>query len=269
MSSEEPPIKRVRVSEKEELSKIEVLDAIFSAWDRNGDGELDFEEIVPHYMKSSNHQLLQEAQVREEFEKFMKAHGRGPKDGVDLGLFHGWFGKLDDGKLAKHYQRHVLGQGGGFYDMNINKAVVKDFEKMTLKEICDSPVHAIQGIAEASDACLAALNLKTVRDLGTWRFYLLARAIVTLAEKEDLVRLPEKHIMNIRNALDREHEKRPLKQVLGLPPAAFNMFPEQANVLLGVLKISTIRQLGMRKTFAWANAIVELEKYEVHVPPAS
>lgn len=269
MASEEPPIKRVRVSEKEELSKIEVLDAIFNAWDRNGDGQLDFEEIAPHYMKSSNHQVEQETQVRERFERFMKAHGKGPKDGVDRGLFHGWLGKLDDAKLAKHYERHVLGQNDGPYGMNINKAVVKEFEGKTLKEICDSPVHAVQGIAEASDACLAALNLKTVRDLGTWRFYLLARAIVTLADKEDLAHPPASHVMNIREALDREHERRPLKQVLDLPPAAFNMFPEEANALLGDLKISTIRQLGMRKTFAWANAMVELEKYEAHAPPPS
>lgn len=69
--------------------------------------------------------------------------------------------------------------------MNINKAVDKAFEGKSLKEIADAPVDALQGVS-AGDAelLLKAFNIKTVRDLGTNKFFAWAQAIVTLADKE-------------------------------------------------------------------------------------
>merc|ERR1719356_2124318 len=94
-------------------------------------------------------------------------------------------GRLDDARLSKHYERHVLGKTDARYGLNINKAVDKDFEGKSFKEVLDAPISAIQGLAEAVNTSLAELGLKTVRDLGAWRFYRLAHAIVVLAEKED------------------------------------------------------------------------------------
>lgn len=70
--------------------------------------------------------------------------------------------------------------------MNINKAVDKAFESKTLKEIADAPVDALQGVS-AGDAelLLKAFNIKTVRDLGTNKFFAWAQAIVVLADKEE------------------------------------------------------------------------------------
>jgi len=69
--------------------------------------------------------------------------------------------------------------------VNINKAVDKAFEGKSLKEIADAPVDALQGVS-AGDAelLLKAFNIKTVRDLGTNKFFAWAQAIVTLADKE-------------------------------------------------------------------------------------
>lgn len=70
--------------------------------------------------------------------------------------------------------------------MNINKAVDKAYESKSLKEIADAPVDALQGVS-AGDAelLLKAFNIKTVRDLGTNKFFAWAHAIVTLADKEE------------------------------------------------------------------------------------
>lgn len=70
--------------------------------------------------------------------------------------------------------------------MNINKAVDKEWETKTLKEIADAPVAAIQGVSEGDAELLAkAFQIKTVRDLGTNKFFRWAQAIVALESSEE------------------------------------------------------------------------------------
>ena len=68
--------------------------------------------------------------------------------------------------------------------LNCNKALDKDHEGKTIKEILALPPSALQGIAEHSDADLAKLKVRTVADLGAWKFAIAASAIATLAEVE-------------------------------------------------------------------------------------
>jgi len=69
--------------------------------------------------------------------------------------------------------------------MNIDKCVVKKYEKLTLKEIAHAPVDAIQGVSE-NDAKLLkeAFNVKTVSDLANLKYVKWAQAICILAEGE-------------------------------------------------------------------------------------
>ncbi len=70
--------------------------------------------------------------------------------------------------------------------MNINKAVDKAYETKSLKEIAAAPVDALEGVT-ASDAelLMKAFGIKTIHDLGTNKFFLVAQAIATLATKEE------------------------------------------------------------------------------------
>jgi hypothetical protein len=69
--------------------------------------------------------------------------------------------------------------------MNIDKALMKEYESKSLKEIADAPVDAIAGISESDAEHLkAAFGVKTVRDLATLKYVLWAQAIVTLADTE-------------------------------------------------------------------------------------
>jgi len=69
--------------------------------------------------------------------------------------------------------------------MNIDKFVVKKYEKMTLKEIAASPVDAIAGISEGDAKLLKdAFKVKTVSDLAKLKYVKWAQAICTLAEGE-------------------------------------------------------------------------------------
>jgi len=70
--------------------------------------------------------------------------------------------------------------------LNINKAVDKAFESKSLKEIADAPVDALEGVSAGDAELLAkAFNIKTIRDLGTNKYFLTAQAIAALAAKEE------------------------------------------------------------------------------------
>ena len=59
----------------------------------------------------------------------------------------------------------------------------KAHEEKSHEELADSPVTAIAGITDADAEHLkAAFNIKTVRDLGTNKYFLWAQAIVALAD---------------------------------------------------------------------------------------
>jgi hypothetical protein len=69
--------------------------------------------------------------------------------------------------------------------MNIDKYVTKKYEKMTLKEIANSPVDAISGISEGDAKLLKeAFHVKTVLDLAKLKYVKWAQAICILADGE-------------------------------------------------------------------------------------
>jgi hypothetical protein len=70
--------------------------------------------------------------------------------------------------------------------MNINKALDKEYETKTLNEILDAPVSALQGLSEWADKVLKPLHVKTIRDLGNWKYCNWAAAIVELAKFENV-----------------------------------------------------------------------------------
>ena len=61
--------------------------------------------------------------------------------------------------------------------------VDKAYEDKTVAEIADAPVDALQGVSEGDAQHLKeAFNIKTVRDLGTNKYFLWAQAITKLAD---------------------------------------------------------------------------------------
>jgi len=69
--------------------------------------------------------------------------------------------------------------------MNIDKYVIKKYEKLTLKELVNAPVDAIAGISEGDAKLLnEAFYVKTVFDLAKLKYVRWAQAICTLAEGE-------------------------------------------------------------------------------------
>ncbi|GGG27732.1 hypothetical protein GCM10007304_46950 [Rhodococcoides trifolii] len=59
----------------------------------------------------------------------------------------------------------------------------KAYEQKPVEELADAPVAALQGVSDGDAEHLkAAFNIKTVRDLGTNKYFLWAQAVAKLAE---------------------------------------------------------------------------------------
>lgn len=70
--------------------------------------------------------------------------------------------------------------------MNLNKALDKAYEGKSLKEVLDAPVDALSGVSAAdAQKLLDAFGIKTVRDLGSNKYFLRAQAIAALESSEE------------------------------------------------------------------------------------
>jgi hypothetical protein len=64
----------------------------------------------------------------------------------------------------------------------LDKVLDKAYESNNLDELLDAPVAALAGVSEGDAEHLsAAFGIKTVRDLGTNKYFTLAQALVALA----------------------------------------------------------------------------------------
>ena len=68
--------------------------------------------------------------------------------------------------------------------MNINKVVDKAYENLTFHEIAQAPVAALQGLSQEAGETFAHMGVKTVQDLGTWKYCEWAEAIQTASKYE-------------------------------------------------------------------------------------
>jgi hypothetical protein len=78
--------------------------------------------------------------------------------------------------------------------MNVDKAVDKEWEAKTLKEMVEAPTEALEGISK--DACdlLAALGCTTIGDLAQLKYCRWAEAMVKISEFENTLNVKERKI---------------------------------------------------------------------------
>ena len=59
----------------------------------------------------------------------------------------------------------------------------KAYEEKSIDELAKAPVASLQGVSDSDAEHLqAAFNIKTVKDLGTNKYFLWAQAVAKLAE---------------------------------------------------------------------------------------
>jgi len=140
--------------------------------------------------------------------------------------------------------------------------VKKEFQGKTFHELSHAPIHALNGVATWSDDVAEKLKIRTVDELGRWRFYLRAKAMVALASEEIEGHRIEGSKLNANKCLDKKFEGKSLHSILELPPSAMAGLAEKADELLGGFHIHTIKELGTWKIAGIANAISTMANME-------
>lgn len=69
--------------------------------------------------------------------------------------------------------------------MNINKALDKEHETQTFRELVDAPVSALQGISETKGVMLHELGVTTIADLAQLKYIQWAESMVWLSKFEE------------------------------------------------------------------------------------
>ncbi len=67
--------------------------------------------------------------------------------------------------------------------VNLDSLLDKQYESSTLQEILDAPVEALSGVSASDAAALkSAFNIKTVKDLGSNKYFAAAVALHELSQ---------------------------------------------------------------------------------------
>jgi len=152
--------------------------------------------------------------------------------------------------------------GWEHHTMNISGCLEDEDAGNFLSTVSKSDVSMLHGIGPFSAQILDELHVKTVEDLANWKYFLLARALTTLAELETNIYRPTGSTMNVDTAVTLSWRTKSLKEIVRAPPHALKGISEEACELLQVLGVSTIQDLSTFKYCRWAEAILEASKYE-------
>jgi len=148
------------------------------------------------------------------------------------------------------------------YQFNVNKALDKAHEGKRLQDIIKLPPSALQGLTEKADELLKAFKITTIEQLGQWKYYQIAKAVVALADTEEKNARGDKSAMNFNQALDKAWETKPLAEIIKASPAALQGLAEWTNDHLAALKIKSIKDLANWKFARWSEALAVLAAYE-------
>ena len=148
------------------------------------------------------------------------------------------------------------------YLSNINNALDKKHEVTSYQEVLKLPPSALQGLADHADATFADLHVRTIGELGSWKYFRFARAVVELSKLEEAGKRAEGNRQNLNKALDQAWETRSLVDIAGAPIEALQGVGPKAGESLAKLGLKTISDLADYKFCRWAEAIVAAAEFE-------
>eukprot|EP00600_Ochromonadales_sp_CCMP1393_P000418 CAMPEP_0174984636 /NCGR_PEP_ID=MMETSP0004_2-20121128/17845_1 /TAXON_ID=420556 /ORGANISM="Ochromonas sp., Strain CCMP1393" /LENGTH=143 /DNA_ID=CAMNT_0016237093 /DNA_START=223 /DNA_END=654 /DNA_ORIENTATION=+ len=135
----------------------------------------------------------------------------------------------------------------------------------SFSDIIALPPSALQGLSPAADEVLAKLRVKTIKQLGNWKAYKVAKAVVELSEFEEPGARHSDSASSLKGLFDADVAHLPLKELIKLPPDAVNGVSEKSNEVLAELRparIRTVKQLGTYKYAKIAEQLCVFAKYE-------
>lgn len=138
--------------------------------------------------------------------------------------------------LNSHQGKFSIGNASLSLREFVVKHFDKDYEKLSLHELRDSPVSAISGVSESDAADLQkAFGIKTVGDFATNKYVLLAQAINAFSRFSGKV-------------LDKEFESTEFEKLREKPVSAISGISEgDAALLKKTFGIDTVAELAENK----------------------
>lgn len=129
-------------------------------------------------------------------------------------------------------------------------------------DIAKAPIDTLQGIGPMHSEVSEALGISTVEELATYKFYLIAKSLKTMASVETKDgRLPGSE-MNVDQAVDKDAEPMSFTEMIESPIRILQGLTAEAEALFGKMGVKSVGELAEWKYAQWAEAIVELSKYE-------
>lgn len=159
---------------------------------------------------------------------------------------------------------HAADEPTGWEDhkLNCSEALMKGDETRHFTSLKSDSVSTLQGIGPKASEVLSALKITTIEELAKYKFFLMARALSTMAETETEGGRLAGTVMNVDKAVDKAWEAKSLAEICEAPTEALEGIGKDACELLESLGVKTIGDLGSFKYCRWAEAICELAKYE-------
>jgi nucleotidyltransferase/DNA polymerase involved in DNA repair len=148
------------------------------------------------------------------------------------------------------------------HTLNTSEALMKADEGRHFVTVIKDDVATLQGIGPLATKVLDALGIQTIEQLAKYKYFLMARAIKTLAETETKGGRPTESVMNVDKAVDKEWEAKTLTEMCDAPTEALEGIAKDACELLESLGCKTIGDLADLKYCRWAEAMVVAAKYE-------
>eukprot|EP00928_Gymnodinium_smaydae_P047310 TRINITY_DN31567_c0_g1_i1.p1 TRINITY_DN31567_c0_g1~~TRINITY_DN31567_c0_g1_i1.p1 ORF type:complete len:176 (-),score=46.13 TRINITY_DN31567_c0_g1_i1:120-647(-) len=148
------------------------------------------------------------------------------------------------------------------YELNLNRFLVKDAGACSLHDLVFKDVSVLHGLGKLGAEALNHRKVKTVLDLANWKFYKIARAILTLEAAEEVGGRDEEGAMNINKALDKKWETKSLHEILAAPISALQGLTPEDDELFAHVHVKSIRQLGSWRFARWAEAICDAADFE-------
>lgn len=80
---------------------------------------------------------------------------------------------------------HDEGKRPADSSLNINHILDKEWESKSFTELAKAPPSAFTGLAEWQDSVFKTARIKTIKQIGTWKYCLWAEALVQLSHFEN------------------------------------------------------------------------------------
>ena len=148
------------------------------------------------------------------------------------------------------------------YKVNCEKALKKTSEGDSFTQLRGGSIGILQGIGPVHLEAFEKLGIRSVDDLASNKFYKMAKAISFLADSAEGDFRPEDSSMNINKAVDKAYETRSFREIRDAPVASLQGVSDEKGDIWGKVGVHSVQDLANSKYFRWAEAIIEMSKYE-------